>query len=94
MDTALSVATGWALGASGSLVDAVSVVRDAAALARDRNQPTHELACLQAATQWGDTSCADRARELADQLALPLANAVARQSAAPLAPTRTQARYR
>jgi DNA-binding CsgD family transcriptional regulator len=77
MDTALSVATGWALVASGRLVDAVAIVQEAAALARDRNQPTHELACLQVVTQWGDVSGADRARELAGELLLPLAKAVA-----------------
>ncbi len=80
MDTALSVATGWALVASGRLVDAIAVVQEAAALARVRAQPTHELACLQVAAQWGDTSGAERARELAEALSLPLANAVARHA--------------
>lgn len=77
MQTNLSLATGWALAASGSLTDAVAAVQAGAAEARDRGQPTHELALLQAAVQWGDASGAVRARELADQLALPLANAVA-----------------
>ncbi len=36
MQTALSLATGWALAAAGSLAEAVTVVRDAAADARDR----------------------------------------------------------
>jgi DNA-binding CsgD family transcriptional regulator len=35
------------------------------------------LACIQAAVQWGDTSQAARARELAEALSLPLADAVA-----------------
>lgn len=78
MQTALGLATGWTLAASGSLTDALSVVRSAAMDARDRSQPTHELACLQAAAQWGDASGAARARELADVLSLPLASAVAR----------------
>ena len=78
MQTALSLATGWVLAAAGSLSEAVTVVRDAAADARDRVQPTHELACLQAAIQWGDTSGVARIRELADALSLPLANTVAR----------------
>jgi DNA-binding CsgD family transcriptional regulator/tetratricopeptide (TPR) repeat protein len=77
MQTGLSLATGWALAASGSLSGAVTLVREAAQLARDRHQPTHELACLQAATQWGDASMACRARELAAELSLPLADAVA-----------------
>ena len=48
-------------------------------------QPTHELACLQAAIQWGDTSGAARIRELADALSLPLANTVARYAESLLA---------
>jgi DNA-binding CsgD family transcriptional regulator len=77
MQTALSLAGGWAMAASGSLSEAVASVREAARLARDRNQPTHELACIQAAAQWGDASQAARAGELADVLSLPLADAVA-----------------
>src|SRR6185436_11147703 len=74
-------ATGWVLAASGSLTEAVDTVLTEAKVARDRNQPTHELACLQAAVQWGAQSglheIAVRARQLADELALPLADAVA-----------------
>ncbi len=80
METALSVATGWAQAANGCVTDAVATVQSAARQARDRNQPTHELACLQVAAQWGDTSGAARASELAGQLSLPLANAVARHT--------------
>jgi DNA-binding NarL/FixJ family response regulator len=77
MDTALSLAAGWAMAASGNLTEAVASVQRAARLARDRGQPTHELACIQAVAQWGDVSQAARARELADALSLPLADAVA-----------------
>jgi DNA-binding CsgD family transcriptional regulator len=77
MHTALSLASGWAMAASGRLGEAVASVQQAARLARDRGQPTHELACIQAAAQWGDTSQAARARELAEALSLPLADAVA-----------------
>lgn len=77
MHTALSLADGWALAASGRLSEAVAGVRQAAQVARDRDQPTHELACIQTVTQWGDTSCATRAEELAEALSLPLADAVA-----------------
>ena len=80
MQTALSVARGWALATNGRLHDAVTGVRAAAQQAHELNQPTHELACLQAAAQWGDTSGAERARRLADKLALPIANAVARHT--------------
>jgi DNA-binding CsgD family transcriptional regulator len=78
MQTAQSVATAWALAANGCLSEAVATVAEAAVLARKRDQPTHELACHQLAAQWGDASGAARARELADELDLPLAKAVAR----------------
>ncbi len=77
MHTALSLAGGWAMAASGRLSEAVTSARQAAQLARDRGQPTHELACIQTAAQWGDASQAARARELAEALSLPLADAVA-----------------
>jgi DNA-binding CsgD family transcriptional regulator len=54
------------------------VVREAGRDAARREQPTHELLCLQTAAQWGDTAGAARARELADTLKLPLAETVAR----------------
>jgi DNA-binding CsgD family transcriptional regulator len=77
MHTGLSLAGGWAMAASGRLSEAVASAQEAARLARDRGQPTHELACIQAAAQWGDASGAARAAELADALSLPLADAVA-----------------
>lgn len=80
MHTGLALATGWALATSGCLTDAVETARAAAAQARERAQPTHELACIQAAAQWGDSCGAERARELAGALSLPLANAVARHT--------------
>ncbi|MCV7382067.1 LuxR family transcriptional regulator [Mycobacterium alsense] len=82
MDTGLALARGWAAAASGSLGEAVAIAREAAGLARDRGQPTHELACIQAAAQWGDASDAARARELAGALSLPVADAVARHAEA------------
>jgi DNA-binding NarL/FixJ family response regulator len=85
MHTALSLADGWAMAASGHLCEAVACAHEAARLARDRGQPTHELACIQAAAQWGDASQAQRARELADELPLPLAAAIAAHAAALLA---------
>jgi DNA-binding CsgD family transcriptional regulator len=80
MHTGLAVARGWALAAGGYLTDAISVVRAAGEDARTRNQPTHELACLQVAAQWGDPSGATRAGELAGELPLPLADTVARHT--------------
>jgi DNA-binding CsgD family transcriptional regulator len=85
MHTALSLATGWAMAASGRLAEAVASVQQAARVARDRGQPTHELACIQAAAQWGDASQAARARELAEALSLPLADAIALHAEALLA---------
>ncbi|MGL0713061.1 response regulator transcription factor [Mycobacterium avium subsp. paratuberculosis] len=77
MHTGLALATGWALAAGGQLREAVATAQAAARLARDRGQPTHELACIQAAAQWGDAAGAARARALADALSLPLADAIA-----------------
>jgi DNA-binding CsgD family transcriptional regulator len=81
MQTALQVAAGWAQAAAGALGVAVDTVLAEAAVARDRGQPTHELSCLQAATQWGAgerlAEVAARARELARELAIPLAQTVA-----------------
>ncbi|MEB3982644.1 LuxR C-terminal-related transcriptional regulator [Mycobacterium sp. 663a-19] len=85
MQTALSLADGWAMAASGRLSEAVASALQAALIARDRGQSTYELACLQAAAQWGDASQAARARELADALSLPLADAVATHAEALLA---------
>jgi DNA-binding CsgD family transcriptional regulator len=77
MQTTLAISTGWSQAANGCVNDAVATVQKAGLEARERNQPTHELACLQVAAQWGDSSGAVRARELADELTLPLAKAVA-----------------
>ncbi|WAC92101.1 helix-turn-helix transcriptional regulator [Mycobacterium sp. Aquia_213] len=85
MHTASALADGWAMAANGHLSEAVASAHEAARLARDRGQPTHELACIQAAAQWGDASQAARARELADVLSLPLAAAIALHAAALLA---------
>ncbi len=81
MQTGLALATGWVQAANGSLAEATATVLDEAKIARHRGQPTHELACLQAAAQWGVPDVlpvvAARARELAGELDLALANAVA-----------------
>ena len=82
MQTGLALASGWALSAGGYLTDAISIARAAGEDARKRNQPTYELACAQVMAQWGDTSGAIRARELADELSCPIANAVARHTEA------------
>ncbi|HME78366.1 MAG TPA: LuxR C-terminal-related transcriptional regulator [Mycobacterium sp.] len=80
MQTGLAVASGWALVANGCLTEAIAVVRAAGDDAHKRNQATHELICLQVAAQWGDTSGEIRAGELADDLSLPLADAVAQHT--------------
>jgi DNA-binding CsgD family transcriptional regulator len=77
MQTNLSLVTGWVKASGGALGEAIAIVLRAADDAAARDQPTHELACLQAAAQWGDTSRAERARELATVLRLPLADTVA-----------------
>jgi DNA-binding CsgD family transcriptional regulator/tetratricopeptide (TPR) repeat protein len=81
MQTALALATGWTQAAAGTLTDAVDTVLTEAEVARGRHQPTHELVCLQAAIQWGAgdrlPEVAARARALAGELDLPLAEIVA-----------------
>lgn len=85
MQTGLALATGWTLAAGGRLAEALKTVLAEAGVACERRQPTHELACLQAALQWGVVDelpdIVTRTRELADQLALPLADAVAAHAA-------------
>ena len=44
---------GWTLAAGGSLAEAIDTVLTEAKVARDRDQPTHEVACLQAAAAVG-----------------------------------------
>lgn len=89
LQTGLALATGWVQAANGSLAEAIRTVLDEAEVARNRNQPTHELACLQAAVQWGVqdglSGIAGRAKELAGALSLPLADAVAAHAASLLA---------
>jgi DNA-binding CsgD family transcriptional regulator len=80
MHTGHAVAKGWALAAGGSLSEALAVVGVGAQQARDRGQPTHEVACIQAAAQWGDGSAAARARSLAETSGLSIANTVARHA--------------
>lgn len=89
MTTGLAMASGWTLAAGGRLAEAVDTVLTEAVAARERDQPTHELSCLQAALQWGAvdqlTDIASRTRALADELKLPLADAVAAHAEALLA---------
>ena len=68
------------MAAAGALPEAVAVVAAAAEEARNCAQPTHEVACIQAAAQWGDGSAAPRARDLAEALSIPLANTIARHA--------------
>lgn len=86
MQTGLAMASGWTLASGGRLAEAIATALAEAEVARERGQPTHELSCLQAALQWGVvdelTGIVTRTRELADELALPLADAVAAHAAA------------
>jgi DNA-binding CsgD family transcriptional regulator len=89
MQTGFALATGWVQAANGSLAEAIATVLEEAKVAQYRGQPTHELACLQAAVQWGVRDglpgVAARARDLAGELALPLADAVANHAESLLA---------
>lgn len=86
MQTGLAMASGWTLASGGRLAEAVGTVLTEAAAARERDQPTHELSCLQAALQWGAVDelpqIVARTTELAEVLQLPIADAVAAHAAA------------
>ena len=89
MQTGLAMAAGWTLASGGRLAEALDTALTEAAVARDRDQPTHELSCLQAALQWGVgdvlPDIVTRTRELAELLQMPLADAVRDHAAALLA---------
>lgn len=89
MHTALRISTGWSQIANGSVGEALATVRAAATEARERNQPTHELACCHAAAQWGDSSFSGRARDLADRLALRWRSPVPSSASAGCGPPRS-----
>jgi DNA-binding NarL/FixJ family response regulator len=85
MQTGLALATAWTMAAGGEIGTAIDTALAEAQVARERGQPTHEVACIQTALQFGVTDGLDeiatRARELADELKLPVAEAVAMHAA-------------
>ncbi|MGE4361329.1 LuxR C-terminal-related transcriptional regulator [Mycobacterium sp. TJFP1] len=69
------LAQAWLHAANGSTSLAVAFAIDAARAARKHGRPAREVVCLQAATQFGSTSSADRLRELSSAVRGPRADA-------------------
>jgi DNA-binding CsgD family transcriptional regulator len=64
LDYERALARAWVACAEGAANEAIAVVLSAAETARSNGQFAPEVICLQAATQFGDRSCARRLREL------------------------------
>jgi DNA-binding CsgD family transcriptional regulator len=64
LDHELSLARALAAASQGAVTEAIAIVQSAAQRARSAGQFAGEVACLQAATQFGDRSGSPRLREL------------------------------
>ena len=69
------LAQAWLHAVNGSASLAAAFAVDAARAARQHGRPAHEVVCLQAATQFGSTSTADRLDELSSAVQGPRAGA-------------------
>lgn len=67
----------WVAAAQGSVTEAVAAAREAAELARRREQPAYEVLALQTAVGFGDRTVAARLRELSDVVEGPRASIAA-----------------
>ncbi|BBY79349.1 helix-turn-helix transcriptional regulator [Mycolicibacterium pulveris] len=81
-ETDQALAAAWIDAARGLPSLAVRAALEAADQARALHRPTREVMCLQTATQFGDSSCADRLAELSVIVGGPRLIAVAAHSAA------------
>ncbi|MFE3291193.1 LuxR C-terminal-related transcriptional regulator [Rhodococcus sp. NPDC059234] len=86
MDSGASLARAWASAAEGATSTAIEAARAAGDRAAARGHPGYEVTCLQAATQFGDSSTAPRLAELARTVQGPRVQ-VASAHAAALAAT-------
>jgi DNA-binding CsgD family transcriptional regulator len=78
VDYERSLARAWVAASQGTLSVAVATALSAAETARENGQLGCEVACLQTATQFGDTSGAQRLHELATRVDGPRAALAAR----------------
>lgn len=77
-----ALAAAWIDAAKDLETTAVRTALEAAGQARELHRPAREVMCLQTATQFGDTSCADRLTELTSLVGGPRVIAAAAHSAA------------
>ncbi|WP_319456596.1 MULTISPECIES: LuxR C-terminal-related transcriptional regulator [unclassified Mycobacterium] len=78
LDHETSVARAWVVASQGAVSEAVTVALSAAERARDTGRFAGEVACLQAAIQFGDHAAGHRLRELESIVEGPRAGLVAR----------------
>jgi DNA-binding NarL/FixJ family response regulator len=81
-DVERSIAQAWMCAAEGDVLQAISIVREAAELETELGRPGLQGLLLQTATQFGDTTTAERLAEVADKLKGPRAPAAAAHAAA------------
>ncbi|MCX6470490.1 MAG: LuxR family transcriptional regulator [Corynebacteriales bacterium] len=77
-DSSEWLAQAWIAGAAARLDDARDAARQAAAVARELDQPVREVGCLQASVQFEDPTATARLDELAARIGTPRATAAAR----------------
>ncbi len=77
-----SLAQAWVCAAEGAVSQAVSIMRDAAAIELELDRPAWEVVLLQTATQFGDHTTAARLAELKSRVQGPRAPAAAAHAAA------------
>jgi DNA-binding CsgD family transcriptional regulator len=82
LDYEHALARGWVAAAQGAVSQATTAALSAAETARANGQFASEVLCLQAATQFGDRSCAPRLRELETVVEGPRVGVAARFAAA------------
>ncbi|MFC9787908.1 LuxR C-terminal-related transcriptional regulator [Rhodococcus sp. NPDC127528] len=82
MDSGASLARAWASAAEGATSSAIETARAAGDRAAARGHRGYEVACLQAATQFGDSSTAPRLAELARAVQGPRVQAASAHAAA------------
>jgi DNA-binding CsgD family transcriptional regulator len=81
-DSERSIAEAWTCAAEGSVSQAISIARDAAARESELDRPAWEVVLLQTATQFGDRTTAPKLAELAGQVQGPRAPSAAAHAAA------------
>ena len=76
------VTRAWVSAATGAVTEAIALAHRGAHCAADHNQSAHEAMCLHVATRLGDTTTAQRLRELAVQVDGPRVPAAAQHATA------------